>query len=184
MTLQTITFDGLSVEVTNQGAQVINALTGRLETSDKALATANTAHTAAIALKDKELGEKDAEIKKLTDAALTPEAIDALVVDRAAVITKAKTFGDVDTTGKTNAEIRKAAVTLKVGDAKLVGKSDEYVEALFDTFAADADPVKTKLQNGGKTTVGDGGKGGEDDRVSAYDAYLASLNPNDAKEGA
>ena len=177
MTLQVITFDGLSVEVTNQGAQVINALQGRLATSDAALTAANDAHAEVIKSKDKELGEKDAEIKKLSDAALTPEALDTLVVERAAVVTSAKSFGDIDTNGKTNSEIRRAAVITEMGDAAIADKSDEYVEALFDKFVADADPVKKQVMKDGKTKTGHAG----DERRTAFDDMVSSLNPTDAK---
>ena len=182
MSLQTITFDGLSVEVTNQGAQVIKALQTRLADAVALNDTAATAHAVELAARDTELGTKDAEISVLTDAAMTPAKLDALVVDRSDTITKAKTFGDVDTVGKSNADIRRSAVSMRVGDEKLAGKSDDYVAALFDAYASDADPVRSKLQTPAKLKDGKpAARAGDDVRIAAYDEYTASLNP--AKEG-
>lgn len=180
MNMQQVQFDGLTIETTNQGAQVINTLRNRLADAEAAATEKDAAHASAIATKDAELGAKDAEIAKLKGAALTPEMMDAAVAARSEVLAKAKTFGDVETAGKTDAEIRRAAVALKLGDAAVADKSDDYVSALFDHMAADADPVKDALSKpaAGKTVrnVNTG-----DERTDAYSDYIASLNPK--KEG-
>jgi hypothetical protein len=84
---------------------------------------------------------KDAEIvtlkKQLVDAKLTPQALDALVKDRHAVVEKAKkVLGDkliVD--GKTIEDMRKQVVDAKLG-AAAQGWSDEQIKASFDTLVA------------------------------------------------
>jgi hypothetical protein len=84
---------------------------------------------------------KDAEIvtlkKQLADAKLTPQALDALVKDRHAVVDKArKVLGDklvVD--GKTIEDMRKQVVDAKLG-AAAQGWTDEQIKASFDTLVA------------------------------------------------
>ena len=152
--LKTITHDGVSIEVTDQGAQVIAKLSESLADSKKALADANTAHVDAIAQKDKELGEKDAEIAKLKDAAVKPEDIDRMVADRADVVGKAKAIADIDVSGKSDNEIRRAAVAAKLGDEKVKDKSDDYVAALFDSLAPEQhDPMRDAIRDGVHTTA-------------------------------
>ena len=115
----------------------------------KALADAEAKHAKAIADKDKELGEKDAEIEKLKGQVVDDAALDKLVASRADVVAKAKGIAkDVKTDGVSDADIRRAAVASKLGDEKVKDKSDDYVSGLFDHLAADAklaDPVRTAL---------------------------------------
>jgi len=143
-----IVVDGITIETTEQGADALRKLQSQLAGVKDAVSQSDAAHAVEIAAKDKiiaskdaELGTKDAEIAKLTDSKPSDVQLDALAMERAAVITKAKTFGDVKTEGMTNAEIRKAAVTLQFGDEKIKDKSDDYVQALFDNAADKHDPV-------------------------------------------
>ena len=147
-TMLKIVVDGITIETTEQGADALRKLQSQLAGVKDAVSQSDAAHAVEIAAKDKiiaskdaELGTKDAEIAKLTDSKPSDVQLDALAMERAAVITKAKTFGDVKTEGMTNAEIRKAAVTLQFGDEKIKDKSDDYVQALFDNAADKHDPV-------------------------------------------
>ena len=89
-------------------------------------------------------------------AAVTGDALDALVEKRSALIGDAKAIApDLDTTGKTEHEIRKAAVAAKLGDKAVEGRSDSYIEARFETLAEDArgsDPTADALKAGGTST--------------------------------
>lgn len=186
MTLQTISFDGLSVEVTAQGAQVINALNKRLNDAQTAATEAAAAHTAALADKDVELGKLTAELQKLKDAATTPEQLDQLVAKRADTLAKAKVFGDVETAGKSDGEIRRAAVALKMGDAAVKDRSDDYIEALFDSMATTADPMKRAVMGDGKPGTPANPANPNDrskmaDTGAAYQEYLNSLNPQNSE---
>ncbi len=139
--LTTIIHDGISIEVTDEGARVIEKL-------KQSLSDAAARQAQAIAGKDKELGEKDAEIAKLTDAHLAPTDIDQLVAERTDVVARACSIADhVEIAGKSNADIRRAAVTARLGDDKVTGKSDDYVEALFDSLSTDADPLRDAIKN-------------------------------------
>lgn len=179
MTLRTVLVDGLPVEVTPAGAQVIATLQARLTDAATALDTATTEHTTRVTALDKELGTKDAEIAKLMADAMTPAKLDKLVADRATVIAKAKTFGDVKVEGRTNGEIRRAAVATKLGDAAIANRSEDYVEAMFDSLSTSNDPVKKALQDSaqdnGNTVAGN--RTNDADVGGAHAAYEASLNP-------
>lgn len=149
VTMKTITVDGLSVETTEQGAQAIAKLQGEVNDSRKALETAQESHSTELAAKDRELAAKDAEIDSLKSQILAPEALDAAVRERSDLIARAKKVADQDYTGKTAGEIRKTALTAKLGATALDGKSDEYIEARFDLEverATDSDPVRDTLR--------------------------------------
>lgn len=169
-TNRTVMVDGLSVLTTDQGAQAIDKLTKDRDTANKALADALEAHKAAIAAKDKELGTKDGEITKLKSEALDAAKLDKLVADRADVFAKAKSIAnDVDPSGKTIPDIRRAVVSKKLGDASVKERSDDYVEALFDSLASQ---VKPQLDAAARVIAG--GLKTSDAQVSLDDAERAA----------
>lgn len=134
MALKTIIVDGLPVETTDAGEAAVNKLRGLLSTADTALTTANTTHAKAIADKDAELAKKDGEIEELKKKVLDDAALDALVAERAAVVTKAKALdANVVTDGKSIADIKRAVLGDSVKD-----KSEAYIDAAWDMKTADA----------------------------------------------
>lgn len=168
MTLKTITVDGLPVETTDAGAAAINLLRDKLTQAAGALETANTNHTSALAAKDAELAKKDAEIDDLKTKVIDGAALDALVAERAAIVSKAKALdAKVVTDGKTNAEIKRAVLGDSAKD-----KPEAYVDAAFDLKTADlkpADPLRS--------TISDGRHPGGVDAASIRDAArFAGLN--------
>ena len=153
MTLKTVTVDGIPVEVTDQGATVISTLQSRLADANTKYADAEKAHQTAIAAKDADLAKKDAEIDALKAKVLDEKALDAKVQSRADLITVAKSIAkDVKTEGLTDAAIRKAVVSAKLGDAAIAGKADAYIDARFDILAEDAkknpDPFANAVRDG------------------------------------
>ena len=168
--LKIVLVDGLSVETTDAGAQAIDKLQKQVTDARKEVTDAEAAHKEAIAIKDKEIATKDAEIDALKAKQLTDADLDKAVNERADLISVAKTIADKDYTGKSATEIRKLAVTAKLGDSAIADKSDDYVAARFDILAEDAakDPVRRTMQ--GRTTshaVNDNG----------YAESVASLQP-------
>lgn len=162
MTLKTVTVDGIPVEVTDQGATVITTLQQRLADAGKKLTDTEAAHAAALAAKDADLAKKDAQIDDLKKKVLDQAAIDRLVADRAGLVSLAGTIAkDVKTDGLSDADIRKAVVTAKLGDAAVKDKPQAYIDARFDILAedvkktTDVDPFRAAVQNGIKTSVGD-----------------------------
>ncbi|WP_333571321.1 DUF2213 domain-containing protein [Sphingomonas sp.] len=103
------------------------------------LSTANTA-----------LQAKDGEIaglqQQLADAQVTPEKLQQMADARAEVIGKAKALAPtIATDGKTEAEIRKAAVQAKLGD-KAAAMTDAAIEGAFAVLTADAKPVAPRIE--------------------------------------
>lgn len=194
MTTRTIMVDGLSVELTDKDAQIVqravdalarqvadaNAATDAAKAAhDKAIADAAAesakalaAKDATIADKDKALAGKDAEIDALKGQVLDAAALDKRVADRADLIAKAKMVAPkVETTGLSDAAIRKAAVALALGDAAITGKADAYIDARFDILVEDrakADPVAAAALAAPATPI-------VDTRDSAHAAMVARM---------
>lgn len=156
-------------------ALAVGALNTKLTTQDTQigtltadLATANT----AIQTKDGEIAGLNA---KLVDAEVTPQKLQQLADARADVIGKAKTLkADIVTDGKTDAEIRKEAVTAKLADAAK-DMADAAIEGAFLALTKDAKPVPAFDANafkGGLRSVGDAAMADED---AAYQRMVGRL---------
>lgn len=130
-------------------------LQGKLDQSEASRKTAAEAAeknvadaTAKIADAQKQLEAKDGEIaglkKKLEDAEskYSPESLDALVKSRADVIDRAATLVDqaYDFAGKSIEDIRRAAVSKKLGDSAVRDMSDSAVEGAFAALTANHTP--------------------------------------------
>ena len=101
------------------------------------------------------MAKKDAEIADLKAKTLDAAAIDALVKDRADLVARAKAIQpDAVTDGKSNADIKRAVVVAKRGDA-VKDKADAYIDAAFDLLGDAEDPAKTALADASTAKVGD-----------------------------
>lgn len=151
---RTILVDGLSVETTDAGAQAITKLQGQLNDAKTASEKLVTDHAAAIADKDKTIAKLEAERDDLKGKVLSDSDLDKRVQARSDLIADAKAVHNTDYAGKSDAEIRKAAVVGKLGAAVVDGKADEYVQARFDILVEDAkkDPVTRALRTGAANT--------------------------------
>ena len=139
--MSTITIDGLPVSLGDEAA--VRAVIAK---KDEAIATSAQALADAQAQIGTLTGEKAALEKQLADAkaASDPAAIDKLVADRAALIAQAKAVqADVVTDGKSDAEIRRAVVSAKLGDA--CPADDMVVAGAFAMLAKDARPAAPAL---------------------------------------
>lgn len=165
---KTILVDGLSVETTDAGAQAIEKLQQQVKDAEAAQAQADEANKQAIAAKDAELATKDAEIDDLKGKQLSDADLDAKVKERADLISDAKSVADQDYNGLTPAEIRKAAVKARCGDAAVTDKSDAYIEARFDVLkeSGHPDPVRSAVAARDNTAVNDNGQSAYEDRLS------------------
>ncbi|PPU46774.1 hypothetical protein XarbCFBP7697_14065 [Xanthomonas arboricola] len=176
---RTVLVDGLSVETTDAGAQAIDKLQRQLSDSNAVAARQATEHTAALALKDAEIAKRDAAIDDLKGKVLDDAALDARVQARGDLVATAKAIHDTDYRGKSDADVRKAAVIGKLGDAAIAGKGDAYIEARFDILADGVkpfDPVARALSDGAahRTVVQDNG----------YAASVAGLDYRTKNQGA
>jgi uncharacterized protein len=148
--LRTVIVDGLSVSTTDQGAQAITTLLQRIADAATKATQTETAHVAAIAAKDTEIGTLKAELKTAKDAALKPADIDRLVADRSALVGAVKAIDPkIVTDGKTDAEMRREAVRVKLGDEMIKDASDDQITGMFKAIAKDAkvDPVANALRD-------------------------------------
>lgn len=152
--MKTFTVDGISVEMSDTAIQVVQKVLGQFDAAKTALSDA-----------EKKIGElntavstKDGEIavlkKQIEDAKMTPAQIDAAVQARQAVIADAKaiTGAEVTADGKGDADIRRAAVEAKLGDAAK-GMDDAAIAGAFKALRAsvgDADPVRSTIKDGPK----------------------------------
>lgn len=162
--LRTVMVDGLSVSVTDQGAQAIEKLTRERDAARQATTDAAAAHQTALAAKDAEIAKRDATIDDLKSKQLTDADLDKRVAARAGLITLAAAIAkDVKTAGLSDNEIRAAVVKAKVGDAAVTDKSVDYINARFDILAEavaknDTDPFRDAL-NDRRSTIPPGNPG-------------------------
>lgn len=141
--------------------------------------------TAEVATLTTSVQAKDGEIaalnQKLKDAEVTPAKLQQLADARAVVVTMAKAIAPaLVTDGKTDAEIRKDAVTAKLGDAAK-DMSDATIEGAFigltkDVKVGDAAPTIPSL-GGVPVNIGDASTRA----ASAYDKMVADLRGETAK---
>lgn len=150
MNLRTIVVDGISIQVTDQGAEAISKLQGQLND----LRTELNTSTATLATKDAKIGELTIELKQAKDAAPTAQQLDALAAQRSTVVDAAKKLkSDIVTDGKTLADIRKEAVAAKFGDDMVKDSSEDTISGMFMAATKDAapnpgiDPVRQALLN-------------------------------------
>lgn len=176
--LKTIMVDGLQVQTTDAGEAAINKLKGMLDTSAKALETALADATSAKAKFDADLALKDKEIEDLKAKVPDAAALDALATGRAKLISDAKAMAgdDLVVDGKSDAEIRKAAVSKVLGDNKVTGKDDAFFTHAFDGLViqgakagGQSDPIRDAITGGLSTADADKAAN------EARDAMIAEL---------
>lgn len=133
----TVTVDGITIETTDQGKQVIEKLQNQLSDAQE-----------KISKHESDLAAKDAEIDDLKSKVLDAETLDAKVAARANLISKATAIAPgIHTDGKSDEELRKAAVVAKLGDAAIAGKSQAYIDARFDILAEETNKGNDQLRD-------------------------------------
>ncbi|MFT4076858.1 MAG: DUF2213 domain-containing protein [Asticcacaulis sp.] len=164
--LRNVMVDGLSVSTTDQGAQAIEKLTKDRDALQTRIADADKAHNTAIATKDEEIGTLKADLKKAQDAAPKATDLDKMVADRAALVETVKLIdAKIDVAGKSDADLRRAAVVSKLGDELAKDASDAEIGGMFKAIAKDAKPTDPF-----RAVVGDGLKVNGDLRAQADEA--------------
>ena len=175
---QKVVVDGISYEMSDQGAQLV----ARLQKQIGDAAEKEKEKEKEIAKKDAELATKDAKIAELEKAQITGDALDSAVAARADLIDRAKRIAPkVETRGLSDAAIRKAVVVARVGDT-MKDKSEAYIDARFDMLSDEAqttsDAQQQLVQSLGTTvSVGDEAKNYQDAVAKAN----ASLNAHRSK---
>lgn len=118
--------------------------------STQALADAKAEHKTAIEAKDEEIGTLKADLAAAKAAAVVD--VDKLVADRSALVTQVKAIdAKIDPAGKTDAELRKAAVASRLGDEMVADAGESEINGMFKAIAkgaSAADPVRDAFSRG------------------------------------
>jgi uncharacterized protein len=175
--LAKVIVDGLTIETTDQGVQVIQKLQSQLTDANAAFEKMKKEKEEDVKKKDAELGAKDAEILALKSKVLDTKALDAAVAARSQVVDKARAMmPDVKVDGVSDADIRRAVVAHKVGASVVDGKPDDYVLGFFDNLSReiqDHQGIRHALSNPAPAASTVTGQKAQD---AAYAASVASLN--------
>lgn len=156
MTNRTLMVDGLSVELADKDAQIVQRAMDSLNKQIADLQTAAGESKVALAAKDTEIGTLKVDLKKAQDAALKPEDIDKLVADRSALVAIVTAIDSKIEIKGTDADLRRAAVKAKLGDEMVKDASDAEVAGMFKAISKDAKPVDqfaSVLKDGLKPTA-------------------------------
>lgn len=143
----------------------------------KRITDAETAHAAAIAAKDEEIGKLRVDLAQAQkDAAID---VDALVAARTEFLGLMDAIAPgMETKGKTDAELRKAAVAATLGDEMVVNASDAEIAGMFKAMSKgkiSQNPVVDAFKGGVKSSDNTA----LNDATAAYHARLTRQN----KEG-
>jgi len=151
MNLRPFVVDGITIQVTDQGADALTKYQQRLADTAAQLESLKTQHAAEIATKDAKIGELTVELQQAKDAAPTAQMLDAMAAERSAVIDAAKRLkADIVTDSKSLADIRKEAVAAKFGDELVKDASEDTIKGMFLAATKDAaapDPVRDTLMH-------------------------------------
>lgn len=163
VTTKQIVIDGITVEVPNLTAQVVEKFLADSAAKTTALAGECTNLQTTVATLTTNMQTKDAEIatlkQQLADAK-NPAAIDAAVKARALVVDSAKKIlAAVVVDGKSEIEIKRQVVDSKMGDLSK-GWNDEQISASFVALsmsapAASADPYAQAVRDNQSTNFSD-----------------------------
>lgn len=167
--VRTVLVDGLPIETTDAGVAAIEKLQGDIKSLRDAASTSAAAHS-------RELAERDTKIAGLEKKVLSDADLDTMIADRLSLIDTARKLDPkVVTDGKSVADIRRAVVVSRLGDAAK-GKDDTYIEASFDILAKDAgsvDPVRQAALLGKPHVIDSSNRSVAD---TAYQESLKDLN--------
>lgn len=166
--LRKVVVDGLTIEVTDQGAEAIAKLSAKLADAQSTLDMSREEW-------EKKMDALKAEMDALKEKEVTDSMLDAMVTERSELIATAKSIADADYLGKTPMQIRRAAVAAKLGDKAIEGKSEAYVDARFDILVEDskkqpADPMSAALRSSVNNPQRDSAN---DNGQTAYEKRLA-----------
>lgn len=174
--MEKFVIDGITIDTTPQGAQALNKMQKQLADSAANLSQLTADHAAAIATKDKEIGELTVKLADALKAVPTPAMLEKMTADRAVVLDQAKRIApNLVTTGLSDADIRRGAMAAYMGDEVVKDASDAVVEGMFKVATADkaGDPMRTHVMQVDHTRnqqqVSDNGQG--DYEASLRDAW-------------
>lgn len=140
--------DGITVEVTAQGAQVIDKLQAQLSDAANAKTSVQTLLDAEVAAHKTTKETLEGKVTGL-ETQVTDAALDARVSERAGLIsTVSKVLGkDYNPAGKSSVQLMTDAVAKVYGDEAAKERSEDYIKGLFATVSAQADKQADPIQS-------------------------------------
>lgn len=152
MDLKTVVLGDAAVQVAVTDLAAVEAWKSSMA---QKLADAEAAKKQSDKEKDEEIGKLKAELKTAKDAAVID--VDSLVAARTTLVSQIKALdASIDPTGKTDAQLRKAAVSAKLGDEAVKDANDDVINGMFMALAKanPSNPVRDAMSHGIKV-VGD-----------------------------
>lgn len=142
---QTMTDQLKTVVLGESAVQVAIADVAAIEKYKQGFADAQAAHADAIAAKDEEIGQLRADLKVAKDAAMID--VDALVAARSELVAQVKAIDSaIEVAGKTDADLRRAAVASKLGDDMVKDASDAEIVGMFKAVTKQHNAVADALK--------------------------------------
>jgi hypothetical protein len=130
--LRTIVLGDKAVSVAVADAETVEAFKKTFKDQEAKLIAD---HAVAMTAKDEEIGKLRVELKTAQDAAKVD--VTKLVADRVALETQVKAIDSaIETTGKSDADLRKATVAAKLGDAMVADASADEISGMFKALAS------------------------------------------------
>jgi hypothetical protein len=146
MSLVKRTFEGITIELTDQGAQVLD----KLEAKNQDLQTLLDSGNGEVTELRKKLSETEAALDVERKQQLSDEQIDKRVAERIALADEAKAiFAEVEVNSKSDQDIKAQVLTHVLGDSfSLEGKDENYVNGAFAALKVKAEETPGRgLQN-------------------------------------
>lgn len=137
MTTKTVVLGDAAVNVAIADAGAVEAFK---TTMLKRVADAEEALEKTEKEKDEEIGKLKAQKKVLEDDAITPAKLTKLIADRVALETQVKALdSQIVCDGVSDADLKKAAVIAKLGDAAVADASEAEISGMFKAISRVAD---------------------------------------------
>lgn len=151
---KTMMVDGIPVEVTPAAEAAINKLTGLLAQAGDKLTAADAKATTDAAAHATALADLQAKLTAAEAKVPTADQLSALVAARAKLMGDAARLAPAiaaTLADKSDDDVRKLAVTAKLGDAAVAGKEQAWLNVAFDMAVANlpADGQKQSQQGQG-----------------------------------
>ena len=146
--MKTVVIDGVPVELQPTHAALVEK-TIQSVTDANATIAARDAEIGKLTVQNEQLtGENTALKQKVADSAITPAKLSAMVAERQTVIDgyRAVTGDDKDVSTKTDAELKRAAVTHVIKD-RATNMSDEAINGAFSGITATAAPAADPMRD-------------------------------------
>lgn len=166
--LQSRTIGGITVDFSDQGAQVIDAMVKDLDQVRGQVKELEAQLTDARKERDELRGKLDAEVKNR----ITDEQVEAKAIERMELVDRARQLHEkIDPTGQTPREIKIAAIQHVDSSFTFDDKSsDDYVNGVFETLHKRREDTSTATMR--DAAAGANGQLEDSPAVTAQQAYI------------